>query len=175
MSAGTTVGLALLGVLALSQDAAFSDFTARVEAYSTLRTNVQRELGLHAAPRESAAELGQGAHRLADGIRKARHDAKRGDFFTAATEAAFRKVLRPLVEGPDGPALLKTIGDDMPPAFTLAVNAEYPKSHSLTTVPIDVLHALPSLPADIEYRFVPRHLILFDSRANVILDYIQIR
>jgi len=175
MTTGTITSWTLLGLLIVAQDTAFSDFKARVNAYVTLRADVQRELGLHQAPKESAADIGQGAHRLAEGIRKARRDAKRGDFFTAATEAAFRKVLRPLIEGPDGPALLKTIGDDLPPAFTLAVNAEYPKTHSLTTVPIDVLQALPSLPADLEYRFVPRHLILFDARANLILDYVQIR
>jgi hypothetical protein len=175
MTAGTMTSWTLLALLAVPQDTAFADFRARVDAYATVRASVQRELGLHQAPSESAADLGQGAHRLAEGIRKARRGAKRGDLFTPATEAAFRKVLRPLVEGPDGAALLKTIGDDMPPAFTLAVNAEYPKGHALTSVPIDVLQALPSLPSDIEYRFVPRHLILFDSRANVVLDYVQIR
>jgi hypothetical protein len=29
---------------------------------------------------------------------------------------------------------------------------------------------LPRLPADIEYRFVERHLILLDTRANLIVD-----
>ena len=174
MPAGITLSLALLGWLAMAQAGAFSEFKARVTAYAQLRTDVQRELGLYAAPQESAADLGKGAHRLAEGIRKARRDAKRGDLFTPATEAAFRDVLRPLLTGPEGPAILKTIRADLPKAFELQVNAEYPEAQALTTVPIDVLQALPQLPPDLEYRFVPRHLVLFDSRANLILDYVQV-
>jgi hypothetical protein len=38
-------------------------------------------------------------------------------------------------------------------------------------VPPNVLQALPKLPLDIEYRFVGKHLILRDARANLIIDY----
>ena len=174
MPARITLSLALLGWLAMPQADAFSEFKARVNAYAELRAGVQRELGLFAAPQESAADLGKGAHRLAEGIRKARRDAKRGDLLTPSGEKAFLNVLRPLMTGPEGAAILKTIRADLPTAFELQVNAEYPEAQALTTVPIDVLHALPQLPRDVEYRFAPRHLLLFDSRANVILDYLQI-
>jgi hypothetical protein len=39
-------------------------------------------------------------------------------------------------------------------------------------VPPHILAVLPRLPDDIEYRFLGRHLILLDTRANVILDRI---
>jgi len=39
-------------------------------------------------------------------------------------------------------------------------------------VPPNVLASLPPLPKDIEYRFVNKHLILRDARANLIIDYI---
>jgi hypothetical protein len=39
-------------------------------------------------------------------------------------------------------------------------------------MPPNVLAALPRLPADLEYRFVERHLILLDRRSLVILDRI---
>jgi len=35
-----------------------------------------------------------------------------------------------------------------------------------------VLASLPPLPKDLDYRFVDKHLILRDSRANTIIDYI---
>jgi hypothetical protein len=38
-------------------------------------------------------------------------------------------------------------------------------------VPPNVLAALPTLPKDIDYRFVGKHLILRDTRANLIVDY----
>ena len=39
-------------------------------------------------------------------------------------------------------------------------------------MPGTILAALPALPDDVEYRFLGRHLILLDIRANVILDRI---
>jgi hypothetical protein len=41
-----------------------------------------------------------------------------------------------------------------------------------STVPGTILAALPTLPDGVEYRFLGRHLILFDVRAGVILDRI---
>jgi hypothetical protein len=40
----------------------------------------------------------------------------------------------------------------------------------VSTVPPNVLAALPSLPDDVQYRFLGRHLVLHGTRANVILD-----
>jgi hypothetical protein len=52
------------------------------------------------------------------------------------------------------------------------VNGAYPRKQPLSTVPSNILAALPRLPDDVEYRFVGRHLILLDIRARVILDRI---
>jgi hypothetical protein len=142
--------------------------------YAQLRADVQRSLGLHQAPSESASEVGQAAHRLAEGIRKARRHAKRGALFTPGTEAAIRKVMRPLIAGPEGPSILKTVHEDLPKSFKLKINAEYPETQPFTSVPISVLSALPQLPTDVQYRFIPRHMLLFDARANLILDYLEI-
>ena len=51
------------------------------------------------------------------------------------------------------------------------VNGEYPKEAPLSTVPPDVLKALPPLPENLQYRFVGRHLILYCTRGNLIVDY----
>ena len=39
-------------------------------------------------------------------------------------------------------------------------------------MPPNILAAMPALPKDIEYRFIEKHLILRDARANLIIDYV---
>ncbi len=53
-----------------------------------------------------------------------------------------------------------------------AVNADYPESAALATVPPLILVNLPRLPDGLEYRFMGRDLILRDREANVIVDFI---
>lgn len=66
-----------------------------------------------------------------------------------------------------------SIKDEGPGAggFPFKVNDVYPKEQPLGTVPPNILAALPVLPEDTEYRFIDRHLILHDARANLIIDY----
>ena len=52
------------------------------------------------------------------------------------------------------------------------VNATYPESQPLPTMPPNLLASLPKLPEDLEYRIIGRHLILRDVHANIIVDYI---
>lgn len=68
-----------------------------------------------------------------------------------------------------------SIKDEGPGAggFPFKVNGVYPQAQPLGTVPPNVLAVLPVLPEDIEYRFIDRHLILRDVRANLIVDYIR--
>ena len=64
--------------------------------------------------------------------------------------------------------------DDKPPAGTVnfKINSPYPDKQPLASAPPEMLAKLPLLPKDIDYRFVDKHLILRDSRANTIIDYI---
>jgi len=55
---------------------------------------------------------------------------------------------------------------------TPEVNKRYPAVVPLATMPASVLAALPKLPGELEYRFVSNHLIIMDSDAAVILDYV---
>ena len=55
----------------------------------------------------------------------------------------------------------------------LKVNASWPASEPLTTVPANLLANLPQLPEDVEYRISnKRHLVLRDVDANIIVDFI---
>ena len=60
--------------------------------------------------------------------------------------------------------------DDNPGAFSHRINGNYPKRRPLSTMPGTFLLVLPVLPDGLEYRFLGPHLILHDTRANLILD-----
>ena len=115
------------------------------------------------------AEIGRAEFALARKIRVAR-GPKQGELFTPAISAEFRRIL--LLELSMSAKTLAIIMDENPGAFSHRINGTYSKHHPLSTMPANVLALLPGLPHDIQYRFVGRHLVLHDTRANVILDRI---
>lgn len=146
-------------------------FTKRVQDYADLRKSVESP---EAKPTktEDPEKLVDAQAQLAQRIRAARAHAKRGDLFTAETRAVFVRLLNPTLRGGDGAENAKAIREDNPGRLPLEVNAPYPKSAPLSIVPPDVLAALPRLPDEIEYRFVGPHLILYDARAGLVIDYL---
>jgi hypothetical protein len=52
----------------------------------------------------------------------------------------------------------------------LQINEVYPDGVPWTTVPPSLLQNLPRLPKEVEYRIVDRDLILWDDKANVVVD-----
>jgi hypothetical protein len=145
-----------------------ADFTARVKAYDDLRKKVD-----DGAPTlketEEAGKIKIAQDALAQRIMAARGQAKRGEIFTPEISTRFRRLLRPELKDADTKQLIR---DDNPGNVKFKVNGPYPSAEPLSTVPPNVLASLPELPADLEYRFVGRHLILRDSRANLVVDYI---
>jgi hypothetical protein len=153
--------------------AALSTFHSRVEAYDHLRQDAERTVGaLHTADR--AAEVTAQEHQLAAEIRRVRANAHRGDIFSADVEAFFRSALTQVTTGDDGARNVDAIRDEWPAAIALQVNGEYPDTKPLSRVPAAVLAALPKLPRGIEYRFVPKYLLLYDARADLMIDYMPI-
>jgi len=147
-----------------------ADFDARVKAYYELRDKVD----------EGAARQTQSKHperieeqkkALAANIRKARATAKPGDIFTPEIQPFIKRLLKPAIKGTDGQENKNTLKEEKP-IVELKVNAPYPQDQPLSTVPPDILLQLPKLPKDIEFRFVKKHLILYDSRASLIVDFI---
>ena len=144
------------------------DFKARVDDYVRLRNSVD-----DGAPplRQTTqpAEIKTAQVELQKRLITARPGAKRGDIFSADVAMHFRRLLRP--ETRDA-STKNAIADDKPGDAPYKVMAPYPEAATLSTVPPNVLAALPMLPKDIEYRFLGKHLILRDARANLIIDYI---
>jgi hypothetical protein len=145
-----------------------ADFKQRVDAYMDLRNKVD---GGAAAVKEAEdpAKIKMAQSTLASRIAAARAGAKRGDIFTPEIALRFRRLLRPEVKEPDTKKLL---AEDNPGGIKFKLNGPYPDDEPLSTVPPNVLASLPELPMDLEYRFVGKHMILRDSRANIIIDYI---
>jgi hypothetical protein len=141
------------------------DFSARVWSYFALRRELEHGLPALIVT-EDPAYIRRAELALAKKIRVARARAKQGDIFTPAISVEFKKILLHTM----GAGTWAAIMDDNPGMFSTRINGTYSKKRPLSTVPPNVLAVLPSLPADIQYRFVGRHLILHDTRANVILD-----
>jgi hypothetical protein len=144
-----------------------ADFNTRVSSYFELRSRLEEGLPV-ATTTNDPAQIRRAERALARRIRAARHGAKQGEIFTPVISVEFRKALLHEIDRDTREIVM----DDNPGAFSHAINGTYPKRKPLSTVPVNILAALPRLPDDIEYRFLGRHLILYDTRANVILDRI---
>ena len=143
------------------------DFSMRVQSYFDLRSELEKGLPVLTVT-DNPAEIRRGVRALAKRIRVARAEAKQGDIFTPPISVEFRKALLLEMNASTQAAIM----DDNPGEFPARINSTYPERKPISTVPPNILAALPRLPDDIEYRFVGRHLILLDTRASLIIDRI---
>ena len=150
--------------------AVLADFKARVDKYVELRKKAD-----DSAPplkkTDDPAKIRDAQQGLVERIGAARAGTKQGDIFTPEITEHFRRLLHPEMKEAGTKAAMK---DDQPKpgTVTFKVNGPYPDKEPLGTVPPNVLASLPPLPKDVDYRFVGKHLILRDVRANMIIDYI---
>ena len=108
---------------------------------------------------------------LAEEIRVERAGAHQGDVFSPSAAREIGLIVaadfngRPL-------RIQKAILVEVPVKVPPAINTDYPTTLPLATVPPGLLLKLPTLPEELEYRFLGRHLILRDIKANLIVDFI---
>src|SRR5262245_30251212 len=146
------------------------DFKKRIDAYVAVHNNAVKDVGaLKETTDPAAIKAAQNA--LAQRIAAARADAKPGDIFTTDIRERFRELLAPHLKGEDGRDAKEIVKDDAPPTVPFKVNAAYPEGKPLPTVPAQLLLNLPPLPKEVEYRIIDKHLILRDTEANLIVDY----
>ena len=145
-----------------------TDFTTRLQGYFELRARLERRLPAIVVS-DDPDQVARGQHSLAHAIRGARRGAVTGEFFTLATGAAFRLVLVGVMNAD----VWAVIMDDNPGAFAHDVDGTYPGGKPFSTMPGVVLARLPRLPDGVEFRFLGRHLILYDARANTIIDQLS--
>lgn len=143
-----------------------ADFNRRIQDYVALRSRL--EVGLPPlVVTTNADEIEMFEHRLAERIDDAR-GSRRGQLFAPAMEGQLKRMLDVHAD----PATVALIMDDGPGEFDVDINETYKKKYSLATMSPKLLLLLPDLPKDLEYRFVGRHLVLRDARANIIVDEI---
>ena len=156
---------------------ALAEFVGQVDEYARLHRSAARSLtpfhrGL------DAAEVWAREERLADTIRARRARAQQGDFFTVRVTPVLVEIVQGFLRSPEGAAARESIADANPVTETpltpvvLTVNGTYAHGASFATMPSALLMRLPYLPAEVEFRFVGRHLVLRDRLADIILDYI---
>jgi hypothetical protein len=158
---------------------AIKDFNDRVKDYLKVHKKAAETLPALTGNEDPAAVA---AYRLslAQAIRARRPAARRGDVFDATVVPTLVARVRGELQGPEARPARKVLREGNPNydpegyvPVPIRVNADYPLRAPVSTVPASVLLVLPPLPANIlEYRFVGRDLILIDTEANLIVDYI---
>lgn len=157
---------------------ALTDFQRRLQDYLDLRNKVQQDaerIGDKATPEEIAKYRAV----MAAAIAKARSGAKQSDIFSPQVAAHIRAVVRGHLRGRSGAGAREKTKEGNPEVegspepVVLKVNAIYPGSAPVSSVPPGLLQKLPELPEEVQYRFVGRNLILLDATANIILDYMR--
>jgi hypothetical protein len=152
--------------------AALAEFKKRVDAYADLHKQLAKG---DAKPQETAspAKIASTKQALAAKLQAARAGAKQGDLFTPEVRPVFRRLLAPELKGEDGHDAKAVLKDDAPAPGTVPfkINANYPENQPRPTVPASLLLSLPALPAPLEYRFVGQHLVILDTAADLVVDY----
>jgi hypothetical protein len=142
-----------------------ADFSARIDRYLEFRRGL--EIGLPPLTvTDDPAQILEAELALANRMRAARPDVRRGELFTQEVAAELRRVLLLEMDRPTRAAIM----DENPGSFSHRIYGNYPKERPVSTVPPNILALLPELPDDMQYRFLGAHLVIHDIRANVIVD-----
>ena len=154
-------------VAALGQASDEERFAATIASYLRAHRAAVQELqssgGRATVTHESAATL---AHRIA----AQRVNAKPGDIF-GPVAVRIRQTITAQLKGPNGVAILKVVYEpDVAARTTLNVNERYSDTLPRATMPGQLLLLLPSLPPELEYRFLGRSRWWIDSDAQLVAD-----
>jgi hypothetical protein len=151
---------------------AIASFQQAVEDYLALHKKL--ESTLPPLPKETTPEaIDKHERALERLIQLARRGATVGLIFNRDVRPLFRKLLHGIFNGPNGKQVRASMMEENPgPAVTPVVNGRYPDTIPLSSVPPQVLRALPPLPEELEYRFIGDKLILLDRHAHIVVDYL---
>jgi hypothetical protein len=161
----------VVGPLSAEDAKALATMNDRLKEYIALHTQLESTLpalSTDATPQQ--IDKNQRAFEVL--LRSARASAKQGDIFTPEATPVIKRLLATVFGGPDGQKLKHSIMDENVDV-TVSVNGRYPDSVPLASVPPQVLQTLPKLSEDLEYRFIGDRLILLDTHAHVIVDFIN--
>jgi hypothetical protein len=162
----------LVGPLTDADAAALATMNDRLKAYIDLHLKLEKELP--GVPNEATPEqIDKNQRAFEQLMRTARSSARQGDLFTPEAQVVIKRLLATVFGGADGKEMKASIMDENPTNVKIAVNGRYPDAVPISTVPPQVLQTLPALTEDLEYRFIGDNLIILDSHAHVIADFID--
>ena len=173
---------AVLAAPTAAPQAAAPRVNPNAKAIAEFQKEVGEYVGLHRELKATLPKLPKEAspaavdeHQRALGrlIQQARKNEGVGHIFTRDVRPVLRRLLYGLFTGPDGKSLQEAVMEENPgETVKLVVNGRYPDTFPLSSVPPQILKALPALPEELEYRFIQTSLIILDVDAHIIVDYL---
>lgn len=148
-----------------------TDFDRRVKDFIQLRDTLDRDL-TKVPDKATPTQIDKHQRDLGVAVARSRAQAKLGDIFIPGMQTYIRGVVRRVLGGPEGPLIKASLMDENPMKVEIAVNGRYPDTIPMSTMPPDLLAALPPLGKDLEYRFVGNRLVLLDLQSHLIIDFV---
>ena len=156
---------------AMGVDSAWSSFSALINDYVKLRERISEELPpltVTTKPAEIAAK----SDAIAQAVQRANPKPAQGRFFSAETAAEIRRRISEYGKLHDLSFIVAPDADERETVRGVAVYTRFPVDSVMQTMPPGLLQRLPPLPPMLEYRLLGRVLILRDSDAAMVLDYL---
>lgn len=148
----------------------FADFNKRVKDYLVQRKAVAKKLpGL--SKEATPAEIEAYQKNFVERLRAMRSGTKPGYIFIPGFTTYVRRTIQTEFPPKDKAEIKQTVLEAENKAVPLKINYPYPESQELTEMPPTLLLKLPTLPKEVKFRFVRRHLLLVDSDNGLIVDY----
>jgi hypothetical protein len=147
-------------------------FQERVEAYAALHRRLAEPLP-SLAPTDDTHAILLARKYLASAICAARPTARQGDIFTPPVAMLFRGLIAEALEARNIEALLADLNREHTVVLGIhpVINEPYPAGVT-HEVPVVLLQWLPDLPPELQYRVVDHDLVVWDSYANLVIDYL---
>ena len=146
-----------------------NEFQTKVKQYLDFRDHT---VGPRPKPTQNPAEIVSRQREMANKIRVARAGAKQGEIFVPEIADYFRHQIAASFAGPHGKQIRASLKHAEPVKMELQINQSYPPNVPLQSTPPTLLLNLPQLPDGLEYRLLDRELVLRDSEANIVVDYV---
>ena len=146
-------------------------FERRVSNYAKLHRKLEAQLP-RLKPTDSPEAIANHQKELAARIQAARASAKPNEIFSPEISAEFRRLLANVLRGQDAKQVRQSLQHAEPVRLALRVNDLYPADLPLQSMPPTLLLQLPKLPRELDYRIAGHSLVLRDTTANLIVDFI---
>jgi hypothetical protein len=154
-----------------NEQAALKAFKDRLDEYVALHRKL--EATLPKLPQEATPQqIDQNQRKLGALIQEARKGVPQGHIFNPEMTRMVKGVMTRVFGGPEGQKLRSSMMDENVAELPLTVNQRWPDTIPMATMPPAILKSLPTLPEQMQYRFVASQFVLLDHHAHLVADFI---